>query len=123
MVIEKRENDLPTLELGKYIKEKREDLGVSQRAMAKIIGKSNVWLMKLESGVMQMPRAIDIQKIADFFQVKRDVLWVKGGYIDNGFGTGIDFNLLAQLVDLDEKQQKKVSTFVKMIQDNWGDIC
>jgi|TARA_A100001518_G_C1192964_1_gene38097 transcriptional regulator with XRE-family HTH domain len=118
MVIEKRENDLPTLELGKYIKEKREDLGVSQRAMAKIIGKSNVWLMKLESGVMQMPRAIDIQKIADFFQVKRDVLWVKGGYIDNGFGTGIDFNLLAQLVDLDEKQQKKVSTFVKMIQDN-----
>ncbi len=113
MVIKKEVNELPTLKLGKFIAEKRENLGLSQRKMAKIIGKSNHWLNKLERGILQTPKADDVKKLAKLLQTTPTLIWIKAGYIESGINEKVDLELLADLSELEKEKQNKVRSFIR----------
>ena len=113
MVIKKEVKELPTLKLGKFIAEKREDLGLSQRKMAKIIGKSNHWLNKLERGILQTPKANDVKKLAKLLQTTPTLIWIKAGFIESGINEKVDLELLADLSELETEKQNKVRSFIR----------
>ena len=61
------------MSIGEIIKEKRKQLGLSQRALAKKLGVPNVSLAKWECG-MHIPNIYALWDLADFFGCTIDEL-------------------------------------------------
>lgn len=59
--------------IGKYIKEKRIEQGLSQQALAKLIGVTHASISYWENGV-NIPNVVDVWKIADVLNVSIDEL-------------------------------------------------
>jgi transcriptional regulator with XRE-family HTH domain len=79
--------------LAKLIKSKREDMGLSQRAMALKLGFRQATIHQWESGRTE-PDVSSLEKIADFLGYAMDELWI---YLD-----GNDKNSTSQNWDLDK---------------------
>ncbi len=58
------------MEIGKYIKYLREQKGISQEELGKVVGVQRAAVQKWESGATQNLKRITIQKLAEYFDVK-----------------------------------------------------
>jgi len=59
--------------IGKSIKEKRVEQGLSQQSLAKLIGVTHASISYWENGV-NIPNVLDLWKIADVFNISIDEL-------------------------------------------------
>lgn len=61
-------------EFGKFIRERREELGISLRGFAKQIGVSGAYISKMERGMDSAPEPGKIIKMAEILQTDPDIL-------------------------------------------------
>lgn len=57
------------MEIGKYIKQLRNERGISQEELGKIIGVQRAAVQKWESGITKNLKRATIQKLAEYFNV------------------------------------------------------
>lgn len=69
------------LELGQFIKEKRESLGLSQKALGDVAGLSDAAIQRIESGSRKAPNWTSLCSIAKALDLHPFVMLQKAGYI------------------------------------------
>lgn len=69
-------------ELGRYLKECREELGLHQQDVAKRAGIQPSTVMRLENGDIENPRPDTLQQLAKALGVSFEDLFARIGYLD-----------------------------------------
>jgi transcriptional regulator with XRE-family HTH domain len=100
-------------QLGEYIKSRREDLGISQRGLAKKAGLSHSVVNKIELGDNPHPDTETLEKLADALKIHLSQLTdaIQG---KTGEAKAND-PLLFQIEALSPKKRKLVEDFVRLL--------
>ncbi len=79
-----------TNDLGEYIKKTRENLGLSQRELAKLANINNAEISRLEAGKRQKPNVLILKAIAEALNLSLAGLMKRAGYDDTAINWGIN---------------------------------
>lgn len=71
-------------DLGRFLRARREDRGLSTRQLAKETGIHDVSIARMERGEFAAPRPDKLAKLADALGVSRADLYAKAGYVAEG---------------------------------------
>jgi transcriptional regulator with XRE-family HTH domain len=104
------------MELGKRIKELREDIGYTQGQLACQAEVSQGYLSQLENGDVRNPSAAVILRLAQAIHVDPDDLFEAGGYptvrtlkrVYEGYEANVDPDLLRFLARLPRNRQRRL---------------
>jgi transcriptional regulator with XRE-family HTH domain len=76
------------LELGKFIKEKRTDLGLTVRSLAEKAGVNNGYISLIENGKTKKPSPDILRKLSNSLELDYFSLMMLAGYYDMAFDQG-----------------------------------
>jgi transcriptional regulator with XRE-family HTH domain len=104
------------MELGKKIKELREEIGFTQGQLAGQAAVSQGYLSQLENGDVHNPSAAVILRLAEAIHVQPDDLFEAAGYptvrtlrrVYEGYEANVDPDLLRFLARLPRKRQRRL---------------
>ena len=81
-----------TTELGELIKNKREELGISQRALAREVNMDCAEVSRIEAGKRQKPNILYLKGISETLNISLVELMKLAGYSDVEINWGTDFS-------------------------------
>lgn len=104
---------------GEYFKALREAKGLTLREVEKQTDVSNAYLSQLESGKIKQPSPITLHKLAQFYEVKYEVLMSKVGYpVPN---TGVEMKkqnaISHRLGNLSQEEEMELLEYLKFIRN------
>ena len=107
-----------TTELGRLIKNKREELGISQRALAREANMDCAEVSRIESGKRQKPNILYLKGISETLNISLIELMKLAGYSDVEINWGTDFSNKRSTTDY----QKQIESYEKFYFDVLEDI-
>ena len=107
-----------TTELGRLIKNKREELGISQRALAREANMDCAEVSRIESGKRQKPNILYLKGISETLNISLIELMKLAGYSDVEINWSTDFSNKRSTADY----QKQIESYEKFYFDVLEDI-
>ena len=107
-----------TTELGELIKNKREELGISQRALAREVNMDCAEVSRIEAGKRQKPNILYLKGISETLNISLVELMKLAGYSDVEINWGTDFSNKRSTADY----QKQIESYEKFYFDVLEDI-
>ena len=107
-----------TTELGELIKNKREELGISQRTLARKVNMDCAEVSRIEAGKRQKPNILYLKGISKTLNISLVELMKLAGYSDVEINWGTDFSNKRSTTDY----QKQIESYEKFYFDVLEDI-
>jgi len=103
--------------LGSYLKELRNNAGLSQRSLEKLSGISNAEISRMETGERKNPSPMSLKAIAPHLGVSYEELLEKAGYINNQE----DLSSLHKYNNVQMFEEKFIEIITpKLIKEGWA---
>ena len=105
------------MELGVYVREKRQEKKLSIRKLAELAGISHTEIKRIEDGTRKQPSPQVVRSIASALGVPYEELMIAAGYIDGGQGaaTGTTTAGLSDTSDLSDEELAEVNRYIEFI--------
>lgn len=110
-----------TTDLGNFIRERRERLGIGLNELARRSRLSQATLSKLENGKIEIPQPHRLQALARELDVDYEDLAALAGYLPMTNLPGLRVYLRKQYDDLTPEEIKQVDTYVEFLRQQHND--
>ncbi|MDO5151130.1 MAG: helix-turn-helix transcriptional regulator [Oscillospiraceae bacterium] len=107
------------ISIGEFIKNKRTELGLSQKKLGVMVGLSDSEIMKIENGTRKTPNWESLCKLAGVFEISPlEILLISGYITDDDINPQIKIKGLEKLSDEDLKNVQQYIDFIISRKDN-----
>ena len=107
------------ISIGEFIKNKRTELGLSQKKLGVMVGLSDSEIMKIENGTRKTPNWESLCKLAGVFEISPlEILLISGYITDDDINPQIKIKGLEKLSDEDLKNVQQYIDFIISCKDN-----